>query len=115
MCEEKEWIPKLYIVVRKDLSLGARACQGMHSMREFAAKHPETEKEWYTTSNHICFLEVEDVTELQYYILYAKKHNILYAEFYEPNFGNTLTSVTFEPSLKSREMLKGIPSAMKFL
>lgn len=109
------WIPKLYIVTRKDLTLGARACQGMHAMREFADKHPDVEKFWYKNSNHLAFLETEDILELEFLVLYAEKHNILYATFHEPDFGHKLTAVAFEPSLKSRELLKELPRAMKNL
>ena len=110
---ENEWQPKLYVVTRSDLTPGARACQGMHAMREFMEKHPEIERAWYKTSNYIAFLEAPDEVYLSQLILCASSQNIAHACFCEPDFNDELTAVVFEPTLQSRDLLKELPSALK--
>lgn len=113
MMNEKEWIPKLYVVVRRDLSPGAMACQAMHAMREFAFWHREIEYAWHISSNHLCLLEVEDVYELRTLIAEAELKGIKHSVFLEPDFEEQLTAATFEPTLKSRELLAGLQCAYK--
>lgn len=110
---EPKWMPKLYLVSRADLPPGVQACQAMHAMREFGAKFPEIELEWYLNSNYIAFLEAEDKETLEFYIDEANARGIAYADFYEPDLENDLTSVAFAPTLISRELLACLPTALK--
>lgn len=110
---ETEWIPKLYMVSRADLPAGVQACQAMHAMREFVAQHPEVEREWHQTSNHIAFLAADDIEELQFLIKVAAQNGILHSVFFEPDLENELTAVAFEPTIESRELLSRLPTALK--
>jgi hypothetical protein len=107
------WIPKLYVVVRKDLSIGAMACQGMHALTEFIFIHSEKAIDWYQNSNHLCFLEVNNVFELEELIFKAQKQNITYSSFKEPDFNHQLTAICFEASENSRDLLKDLKCAHK--
>lgn len=104
---------KLYVVTRRDLSPGAQACQLAHAMREFAAKFPEIEKIWYTSSNYLCFLSVADelaLLELWASALYA---GIRCAPFFEPDLDDALTAVSFEPTVQAQEFLQHLPLALR--
>jgi len=110
---ENEWRPKLYIVSRSDLSAGAQACQAIHCVIEFILMFPEETKTWHKTSNHICFLEARDEEHLGQLMADARELGIYCARFHEPDFNDDLTAVVFEPTLKSRELLKELPLALK--
>jgi hypothetical protein len=113
MATENEWHPKLYIVSRRDLPAGVQACQAIHSVIEFIFMFPEETKNWHDTSNHIVFLEADDDEHLGQLMADAYQLGIYSVGFHEPNLDNDLTSVVFEPTLKSKELLKELPLALK--
>lgn len=57
---------KLYVVTRRDLSPGSQAVQGMHALVDFMMYNPEKGQEWWKDSSHLCFLSVENETELNH-------------------------------------------------
>lgn len=85
---------KLYVVVREDLPPGAQAVQAAHAMREFAAEHPEIEREWHEKSNTIVMLATNE-THLGYLLEQAKLRGVETSIFREPDLDNTLTAVCF--------------------
>ena len=111
--EAPEWNPKLYVVTRKDLPPGAQACQAIHAVCEFAAKHPEAYQKWYKDSNYLAFLSVKDTWALNKYVMRAACDNILCAEFREPDLGYALTAIVLDATEDARELLKNEHSALK--
>lgn len=109
--EDVFWLPKLYVVTRKDLPIGVQACQLAHAAREFAYLHTEMEEEWFEKSNAICFLSVGDEESLEDLIHEATGIDLKYAPFYEEALDKALTAVAFEPTLRSRKLLSQIPLA----
>ncbi len=89
---------KLYIITRKNLKPGQQAVQGMHALREFAAKHPRVDRSWYETSNTIVFKAAEDEPALWRLLGDAIKNGIPVAAFYEPDMKNRLTALAVAPS-----------------
>lgn len=104
-----QWNQKLYVISRRDLEPGAQAVQGMHAMREFAAEYPELELEWYKTSNHLCFLSVENESELFKLIHKAEAQKLKVSFFREPNFDNAITACCIEPTEEGRQFCAGLP------
>jgi len=98
---------KIYIVVRGDLSPGAKACQGLHAFREYIRNFPEEELSWYNNSNHVCFLSTKGQNELNrlYGALLYEGFNVV--AFLEPDMDHELTAICVEPS--ARNYLAGLP------
>lgn len=101
---------KLYLVTRRDLPLGQQAIQACHALREFTAQHPEVDLQWYLTSNHLALLEVPDETALSLLAEKANREGIKFSLFREPDRGDELTAVAFEPGAK--RMLRGLRLAL---
>jgi len=85
---------KLYVVVREDLPPGAQAVQAAHAMREFAAEHPEIEREWHEKSNTVVMLATDEAN-LKYLLEQAKLRGVETSVFREPDLNNILTAVCF--------------------
>lgn len=88
---------KLYVVVRGDLEPGLRAAQSCHALRQFVEEHPETDQDWFKTSNTFVLLEVPDVEELAELTLVLDRRDIKYARFIEPDLGHELTAIAVAP------------------
>ena len=102
-------ILRLYVVTRSDIpSLGLRASQLYHAGRQFADKYPEIEREWFTSSNTLSLLEVENVEKLMSLLETAALRGIKFSTFNEPDMNGALTAVAFEPSRASQKLLTGI-------
>lgn len=106
-------LPKLYIVVRADLSAGAQAVQAAHAMREFAAEHPEIEKEWHEKSNTVVMLSVQYESWLKNLLHTVKYHGVAVTGFREPDLSNTLTAICVGPDGYRIQELRTLPLALK--
>lgn len=110
---------KLYLVTRSDLSPGQRAVQACHALREFVAKHPEIDAEWYRNSNYIALLEVPDEETLLDLMDHAYYNDVRYVWFNEPDLESEFspmgqfTACVFEPNKKAKELCKSLPLALK--
>ncbi len=105
---------KLYIVVRNDLSPGAQMAQSVHAFREFVENHPETEENWYRTSNTIVILGADDEKHLKRLMRRGTNIGLRASAFFEPDFDNELTAVVFEPGEKTSEFLRDLRLAGSF-
>ena len=103
---------KLYVVVREDLPPGPQAIQAMHAARQFLEKFPRLEQEWFDTSNHLALLSVRDEGALRGLASRASIHRIRHTGFHEPDLGDTLTAVAFEPGRASRRLLRDLELAL---
>ena len=92
---------KLFLVVRGDLSPAQQAVQMGHALQEFNVVHREAADRWYSTSNTIAFLAVEDEKELELLLVRAARRGAETAGFREPDLGDSLTAVAIGPSGKS--------------
>lgn len=103
---------KLYLISRRDLPPGAQAVQACHAFREFIARHPNLESEWYNRSNHLCFLSVQDENELVEIMKAAVERKFRWAAFQEPDFNMAYTAVALEPSDEVRAFCANLPLAL---
>lgn len=103
---------KLYVVVREDLPPGPQAVQAMHAFRQFAKEFPGLEREWFDSSNHLALLSVRDEDALRGLVAEASVHRIRHAGFCEPDLGDALTAVAFEPGRVSRRLLRNLELAL---
>lgn len=106
-------VDKLYVVVRQDLSPGAQIAQSLHAFREYIREHPESEKNWYLSSNTIVILGCYDESELVKLVNKGKARGLKVSIFEEPDFDFSLTAAAFEPGSRTSEFLSHLRSAGK--
>ena len=100
--------PNLFLVCRRDMSLGQQLVQSSHVAIDFILQYPEIAKEWRTTSNHIAALSVKDEAALQKLVTKAIEQNIKHVIFKEPDANYSLTAIAFEPSEAAKKLCKKI-------
>ena len=93
--------PKLFLITRQDLAQGPRAVQMAHALREFVARYPAIDAEWYRTSNTLALLEVSSEPDLAKLAQRAERRGVPVARFHEPDLDNALTAIAIAPSGKS--------------
>jgi len=103
---------KLYLISRRDFPPGSQAVQACHAFREFIARHSELEAEWFSRSNHLCFLSVENEKALVLIMQQAIEKKFRWASFQEPDLGMAYTAVALEPSDDARAFCAALPLAL---
>lgn len=103
---------KLYLVTRRDIAPGYQAVQSCHAVRQFTADHPEVDVEWFTSSNYMALLSVENETELMRLLVAADDMQLRYSAFREPDVGGRITAIALEPHPKTQELCKLLPLAL---
>lgn len=104
---------KLYIIVREDLSPGARLAQSVHAAFAYAREHQELTHLWMDNSNHICILEIENEEKLKELLQKAVNKNVKCSSFNESDMNDELTSIALEPSNKTRKLCYNLKLALK--
>lgn len=104
---------KLYVVICRNLSAGAQAVQAGHALVSFGLEYNEIYKAWNKTSNHLCYLSVEDEQALEFLLEEAKSQGIRFSVFREIDLQNRLTAAAFEPTSKVSGFLSRLPLALK--
>ena len=100
---------KLRVVSRRDLPIPYQAVQSGHAAIDFQHEHSEIAKEWQTKSNYLAFLTVSDETELIKLISKATLTGVKHTVFREPDIGNQITAVAFEPSEAAKKLTSSCP------
>ena len=100
---------KLIVVTRRDIHIGYQAVQAGHAAIEFQYDYPEVAKDWHDNSNYLIFLSTDDEAHLKKLIIKATEKGIKYTIFREPDIGNQITAVAFEPSEASRKLTSSCP------
>ena len=100
---------KLRVVTRRDLELPYQSVQSGHAGINFQHEHPESARGWFHDSNYLIFLTTKDEDSLKKLIYKAELQDIKISIFREPDIGNVITAVAFEPCLKSKKLTSGLP------
>lgn len=95
---------KLFIITRRDLSLGYQAVQSCHAMRLWNEEHKEKDDQWYKSSNYLALLAVENEKDLLSLLEKAEERNILCSYFREPDLDDEITAIVLEPGVDSRRL-----------
>lgn len=103
---------KLYLVTRADLPAGAQAVQAAHALRQFAAEHPEVDREWFERSNYLGLLTVPSEADLARLLAKAERRGIAAAAFREPDLGDSLTAIALGPCSGARALTRALPLAL---
>jgi peptidyl-tRNA hydrolase len=104
-------VPKLYVLVRADLPLGAQLAQAVHGMRQFTADHPEVDAHWFTTSNTVAVLHVRDEAHLLERVAAARHRDVPVAVFREPDLADAATVAVLGPGTQARRVTARLPLA----
>lgn len=104
---------KLYIIVRQDISPGLQCAQSVHVAFSFAYEHNEATKNWMSQSNYIAVLNCKNEESLYDLIDSAKKENIKFSIFREPDINNEITAIAIEPGQKSKELTGKLKLALR--
>jgi hypothetical protein len=81
-------------------------------MRQFTEEHPEIDKQWFKSSNYIVLLSVENEEALENLIAIASIKNVRLAIFREPDIGDQITAIAFEPGEQSRRLCSRLKLAL---
>lgn len=100
---------KLRVVTRRDLSLSYQAVQSGHAAIDFQHEHPVEAMEWQKQSNYLAFLTVADEQALIKLISKAILLGIKHTVFREPDIGNQITAVAFEPTDAAKKLTSSCP------
>jgi peptidyl-tRNA hydrolase len=102
---------KLYIVTHSNLNPGLRTAQACHALRLFAEEHPKTDERWYSESNNLVVLEVNNKEELAKLAYDATVLGIDVSLFKEPDLDDELTAIALAPEAKG--LLSNLRLALK--
>lgn len=100
---------KLYLVVRRDLSPGARAAQLCHALRAFVEAYPAEDQEWFRRSNTLVLLEADSEDHLDQLRSKAEESGVPCACFREPDLNDSLTAISI--SFGGKRLVRELPLA----
>jgi hypothetical protein len=83
--------------------------QTTHAAIQFTQEHPVVTNTWYTQSNYLVALVAPDEDALCKLIDKAMRMDITISIFREPDIGNAITAVCFEPSPATQKLLQKFP------
>lgn len=104
-------MPKLYLIVRSDLTFGQQAVQAAHALQEFNIQFPCETHAWFQESNTIALLTSSNEASLGVIVKKAQERGIPVACFYEPDRDNELTAITLGPEGKA--LARNLPLAFQ--
>jgi len=93
---------KLYVIVRKDLSVSQRAVQAGHVVAQFCLYGPFSR--W--TNGTLIYLGIKNLEHLEELINQLNNNNINYTEFREPDIGNEVTAIATDQHCESFERMR---------
>ena len=98
--------PKMYVLVRNDLSEKYKFVQGGHALAQYALQFPEIFREW--NNETICYLGVRNLIEIKKWVPKLAIENKFYSDFIEPDLDSQLTAIA---CYDSGEVFKSLPLA----
>lgn len=87
--------------------------QTAHSIADFFINYPNEAESWYSCSNYIASLSVEDEESLLRLVEDLQRNKIKYVLVREPDIDNQATAVAIEPSEETRRLCSKLPLALK--
>lgn len=82
-------------------------------MAHFIFQNPELAKAWSEQSDFLALLSVRDEKALELLRHLCIQHDILLADFREPDIGNELTAIALEPCEAAEKLTARLPLALK--
>ena len=101
--------PKLTVIVRGDLTTGAKVSQAVHAAHEYADQHPRLYAQWRLESNTVAALVAQDEAHLVRLTEMAGAFDIPHAIFREIDMGDSQTVLVLAPHPATRKLTAGLP------
>jgi hypothetical protein len=79
----------------------------------FSFEYSDINSEWYSKSNYLGLLSVNNEDDLINLIEKATTRGIKTSVFREPDIGNKVTAIALEPSIMSKKLCSNLPLALK--
>jgi len=92
---------KLYVIVRKDISISQRAVQAGHAVADYMLHSPLSR--W--NNGTLIYLGVKGLNQLESLKIKFKREGIPYTEFKEPDMNNETTAIATDMNSKFTERL----------
>lgn len=99
-------MPKMYVLVRKELDPMYRGVQGTHAVARYALEYPEKLKEW--NNEDLIFLGVRFPTGIERWADKLDEKGLLYSVFYEPDLRDEPTALA---CYCTGEIFRSLPTA----
>jgi hypothetical protein len=99
--------PKLYVVVRADLSPGQQGVQSLHAALAFQREHREA----CAGLDNLAWLAIPDERELAKLLRRLSDAGVAWEGFQEEDLGGQLTAVAFGPA--GYKLVSSLPCALK--
>jgi hypothetical protein len=99
------------LVTHGNLSAGYQTAQIAHVIAEFVLHNPRIAEKWHGLSNSLIVLEAKDARALSELQEKALSRGIHVHEFREPDLGDEITALAFEPHPGSKKLLSNLPLA----
>ncbi len=93
---------KLYVIVRKDLSVSQRAVQAGHVVAQFLLYGPFSR--W--NNGTLIYLGIKNLRNLEKLMYQLKDNNIIYTEFREPDLNNEITAIATDQYFEGFERMR---------
>lgn len=101
---------RMYVIVDKKLSSGAKAAQAGHALMNYSYYHPEVTARWQDEGNVLIILQT-DRGSLQFFYDFLFAEDFPSGVFFEPDFNYDLTAVAVIGNSDIRPLLTGVPLA----
>jgi peptidyl-tRNA hydrolase len=101
---------KLFLVGREDLPAGLLAAQFVHAQRQFQDEHADLERAWYTTSNTLALLSVQDERALIGLADLVRQSGVAMSVWREPDLADAVTAIAIAPD--GRKYVRRLPLAL---
>lgn len=83
--------PKMYVLVRLDLSETYRIVQGSHALAQYALDNPDNFKAWNNST--IVFLGVRNLIDMRGWLNKLIVNDKVFTSFQEPDLDNQVTAI----------------------
>ncbi len=91
------------------MSCGLQAAQAAHAAFEFARQHRAIADRWMDESNFIVLVTVPDEERMIDLVISGARAGLAMTLNFEPDVGNTLTAVVFEPGAAAKRLCQKLP------
>ena len=83
--------PRMYVLVRSDLSETYRSVQGSHALSQYALEHPEMFKVWNNST--LVFLGVRNLLEIKMWEMSLIQKGKMISAYREPDQDGQITAI----------------------
>lgn len=106
---------KLYLITRKDLTVGQALAQTNHALSQFAYEKPLEFREWVEKSNYIVILSVDNEEQLKEITNKLIGKDIEFSKFTESDLDDQLTAIAISAVYSDdiNRMFSSLPLAGK--